>query len=85
MARNNPQPGNGYVLYIYTQLQDGHEEGAKCFDKIEDALAYVNKDHWGYNPTFRLFELGKEIPLTTVTEEEPQPAKTKTVYKLKVN
>jgi hypothetical protein len=75
---------SGYVLYILERMQDGTEECARCFDTVEAAVAYANKPHWpGGNLTFRLFGLGKEIPLAEGVEEEPQPPKTKTVYRVK--
>ena len=77
-------PPTGYVLYICVKLQDGHEEYTKCFAKLADAIAYMNHQTWGdCNLYYRLFELGKEIPLDTYQEEEPQPAKTITKYRVK--
>jgi hypothetical protein len=74
----------GYVVYGCEGLRDGREEWAKCFDTLEKAVAYLNKDFFAKdNMTFRLFELGKEIPLTEESVEEPQPSKVTTRIKVK--
>lgn len=66
----------GYVVYVCEHLRDGVEEGAKCFVKLEDALAFINADRFARdNHTFRLFKLGKELPLSADDVTEPQPAK----------
>lgn len=67
----------GYVVYYCEHLRDGTEEGAKCFDALEEALAFLNKarNDWfaADNHTFRLFELGREVRLLEETVEESQP------------
>lgn len=75
----------GYVLYVYTQLQDGHEEFTKVFAGTDDVLKYLNnRGNWpGDSSEYRLFELGKEIPLESYEEREPQPDKVVVKYRLK--
>ncbi len=78
----NKKVVSGYVLHIHCHTQSGHEDYAKCFETKEAAVAYVNKERWGGDTyTFRLFELGKEVLLSTETVTEPQPPKLKTRYK----
>lgn len=67
---------SGYAVYVCEHLRDGIEEGAKCFSKLEDALAFVNADRFARNNhAFRIFELGKEIKLEADDVVEPQPSK----------
>lgn len=74
----------GYVVYVAEHLRDGIEEFAKCFDTQEAALAWINKGRFAQdNHRFRLFELGKEIPLQQETVSLPQPAIVKKGWKLK--
>lgn len=75
----------GYVVYCCEHLRDGIEEGAKCFDKLEDALDFLNSPNWfaRSNSTFKLFELGKQIPLELVKTEVPQPSKQTVKFKVK--
>lgn len=64
-----------YVVYVYTRYQDCSEETAKVLGSVEEALAWINKYCKGYGggvSEYKLFELGKEIPLTTETVEVPQ-------------
>ena len=75
----------GYVVYYCERLRDGREEGAKCFDTVEQASAFINADNWGpgyRNITFRLFELGRELSLERVDEEVPQPPVVKTQFRV---
>jgi hypothetical protein len=75
----------GYVVYYCECLRDGREEGAECFDTVEQASAFINADSWGAgyrNITFRLFELGRELPLVRVTEQVPQPPVVKTQFRV---
>ena len=74
----------GYVVYGVEHLRDGIEEWGRVFTKIEDALAYLNKDFFAKgNMTFRLFELGKEVHITTEKTEVPQPSKVTERFVLK--
>lgn len=72
----------GYVVHCATYVQDGSESSADLFPTLEAALAHVNKyaTVWGAKTSFRLFTLGKEIPLARETVEEPQPPKTRSRY-----
>ena len=73
----------GYVVYACEQLRDGFEEYAKVFNSKEGAVAWINKDRFAQdNPTFKLFELGQEIPITQEKTEIPQPSKVEKRYKL---
>lgn len=75
-----------YVVYFCERLRDGREEGARVVDTVEEGLALIERYAHGYggcNTTFRLFELGREIPLERETVEEPQPAKVRTRFKVK--
>ena len=80
------QSKTGYVVYGCERLRDGVEEWAKCFDTLEQALAHINENaafFCGRNMRFDLFRLGTPIPLEAVLIEEPQPARVKTVFKVK--
>ena len=73
--------GKGFVVYGQEHLRDELVEWAKCFNTLEQAIEYINKDLFASNITFRLFRLGEEIPLVQENIEEPQPPKVKTKYK----
>ena len=64
-----------YVVCVYTAVQDGHDEYEKVVPSLEAALAYINDNSnpWGATNTFKLFELGPEVPLDCKTEIVPQP------------
>ncbi len=81
---NTMEQSTGYVVYYVTFLQDGHEEGSKVFAKLDEALKYIDwlGNTGGDRTEFRLFELGKEIPLNVETVEEPQPSKKKVRYQV---
>lgn len=61
-----------YVVHYTEHLRDGHEEGARIVNTLEQALALIEKmandGPFGGNCTFRLFGLGKEVPLVEKTE-----------------
>lgn len=68
---------NHYVVYYFERLQDGHEEGAKVVGSLEEAIKIIEKWSNGFggnndNTIFKLFELGKEIPITEQIVEEKQ-------------
>lgn len=74
-----------YVVYGCEHLRDGQEEWAKVCDTIEDAMKIINKDRFAQsNHTFRLFELGAEIPLKQeeCKEKEVVIVKSHKVWKL---
>ena len=71
-----------YVVYWHEHLRDGNEFGAKVVYSIPDALDLINSLTGHGNVDCRLFELGRELPLTTERTEEPQPAKVRTRFKL---
>ncbi len=76
----------GYVVYFCERLRDGREEGARIVNTKEEAIDFINKirgSFAGSNYEFGLYELGKQIPITTETVEEPQPSVKTTKYKLK--
>jgi hypothetical protein len=74
----------GYVVYGCEWLRYGLEEWTKCFDTLEQAVAYINKDFFAKsNMTFKLFKLGREIPLELEETEVSQPAKVTTRFKVK--
>ena len=65
-----------YVAYACEHLRDGEEESAMIFSKKEDAAAWIEKIANGYagnNHSFRLFEIGKELPILETVQETPQP------------
>ena len=72
-----------YVVYWCGPIHDG----AKLVFSLEVALELINriKGGWplGGNCEFRLFELGKEIPLHRETVEELQSPKKTMKYILK--
>ncbi len=78
-----------YVVYYLERLRDGIEEGAKIVSSVEEGLKLIDK--WAntssmgsaHNHEFRLFELGKEIPLSEGTAEKTEVVKT--VRKFQVN
>lgn len=74
MAQQQPI---GYVACFCEHLRDGREEGAKVVPTLKDALEIFerirNRGVAGSNYTFRLFELGREIPLEEQVIETPQP------------
>ncbi len=75
-----------YVVYWENQLRDGREDGARVYDHIEKAIIAINNMMQGFggeNSDYKLFELGKEIPLTITTEEVPQPSVKKNQYVVK--
>ncbi len=69
----------GYVVYVCEHLRDGTDEHGKLFETKEAALHYINDgiSRWfcSDNMTFKLFELGREVPLTQEEVELPQPSK----------
>ncbi len=72
-----------YVVYWNEQLRDGEEEGAKVVPNLAAAVALINKFAGGFgggNTTYRLFELGREIPLEQTAVETPQPAVVKRAW-----
>lgn len=76
---------SGYVVYFREHLRDGREEHAKAFDSLEKAIAFINEVANGYGGatySFRMFELGKEVPIRSVNEETPQPPVIKTRYEV---
>lgn len=67
-----------YVAYCLERLRDANEECAKIFNNKQAALDWIEKLANGFagcNCDFKLFELGKELPLTETVEETPQPSK----------
>lgn len=71
-----PKANNGYVVYFCERLRDGMEESAKCFDTLDQVLAFVNKDFFAKdNYEFCVFALGEEVPLKKQRVEVPQPPK----------
>lgn len=80
--------GTVFVVYCFTQVQDGHEEHVKLFDTAEAALKYINDgaNPWGATNSFKLFYLGEEIPLTAskdVAIVVPAKTESRTVYSIK--
>lgn len=76
----------GYVVCFCERLRDGTEEGAKVFPTREKAIEFINKIANGFagdNCDFRLFELGKEIPIRGEKVEEVEK-KVKTSNKFSV-
>ena len=73
-----------YVVHICERLRDGFEEFAKLFSSKESAIAWINKGRFAQdNHEFRLFELGKEIPIEQEAVKIRQPIKVEKRYKLK--
>ena len=77
-----------YVVCVCTTVQDGHDEYEKVMPSLEAALVYIN-DHsnpWGATNTFKLFELGPEVPLDCkiqlIRKPAPKPER-KQVYQVK--
>lgn len=71
------------VLFWCEYLRDGTEEGAKVIPNKRAAVELANKllsSFGGCNTEFKLFELGKEVPLGKETVEEPQPSKKTTKF-----
>lgn len=67
----------GYVVCGSEHLRDETTNFAKPFTSKAAAVAFVNEIVSGFggaNYSFRLFELGKEIPLVADDVEVPQPA-----------
>jgi hypothetical protein len=64
-----------YVVYYCEHLRDDHNEGAKVFPTLAAALAFLTKarNEWfaADNHEFRLFELGKELPLKQCEVQTP--------------
>ena len=66
------------VLYWRERLRDGNEEGARITATKEEAVLLANKLLGGFAGCimeFKLFELGKELPLKKETVVEKQPDK----------
>jgi len=63
-----------YVVYWCEHLRDGREEGARVLASLDAALAFLSDaaTRWfaSSNYEFRLFELGREIPLRRAEREE---------------
>ncbi len=76
----------GYVVACFERLQDGHEEWARCFDKLDAALAYVSavkaREHTRGNITCTVHEIGKRVEIEEVRHEEPQPPKVSVAYRV---
>lgn len=75
-----------YVVWFCEYLRDAEESGAKVFETIEEAIKYINDGNWGPKGlySFKLFKLGKEIPLEANEEEKvTQKVESKWVYKVK--
>jgi hypothetical protein len=76
-----------HVVHCLTREQDGTEESASIVGSLAAALALVNQ--WGggpervnaHNSVYRVFELGKEVPIKREVVEEPQPAKRSINYR----
>lgn len=67
-----------FVAYSIEHLRDGIEECAMIFDNRDAALKWINRLRDGFggcNRSFRLFNLGEELPLSIESIEEPQPPK----------
>lgn len=65
-------------------MRDGCEEYGRCFGTLDDALAHINAPCFAKaNCVYRLFELGREIPLEADEVERPQPSRRETVYRIK--
>jgi hypothetical protein len=73
-----------WVVYGCEHLRDGIEEWAKVVSSVEEALAYINSGRFQHNYTFKIFELGKEVPIKqrTVKEEQKVVVKEHTVYEV---
>ena len=55
---------NGYVIRVVEHLRDGEEVYATYVPSLEAALAGINDPRFVKdNCTFKLFELGEEVPL----------------------
>ena len=73
---------SNYVGWYEEHLRDGHESGAKIFGNKQDALDWFGGFSEFGNYEFKLFELGKEIPIKLEAVEEPQPPKVKKKWKV---
>lgn len=76
----------GYVVYYVERMRDENAEHARCFERLDHAIAFVNKladSFFGACIESRLFEMGKEVPLVSDDVEEPQPAKVTRRFKVK--
>ncbi len=83
MAKQKP---THYVVYWCEHLRDGIEEGAKVVSSIEEGLKLIDKIANGFagcNCEFKMFELGKEVPIKAGAVEEPQPSKKTIKYGVK--
>lgn len=70
-----------YIVSFTYHSNDCEEHFSQPFASIEEAMAYINKKHFaGDSFSYRLFELGKELPLKKVTVQEPQPPKAVTKF-----
>lgn len=77
-----------FVIYYFERLQDGYDEWSKIVGSKQEALQIINDmigrvhcpEH--HNARYKLFELGKEIPLQQEIIEEPQPSKKKVRFSL---
>ena len=68
-----------YVVWWCEYLRDGEETGARIVDTVDEAIRLVDKIANGFagsNCQFKLFELGKEIPLSEGTAEKTEIVKT---------
>ena len=66
-----------YVVHMIERLQDGQDECARVVDTIDEALSWINchqDDSNRHNRSFRVFGIGREIPIKWVDAEIPQPA-----------
>ena len=65
-----------FVVYYIENMRDGIEEGAKIMPSLESALNFISnaRNNWyaGCNHKFKLFELGKAIPIVEKKIEEKQ-------------
>lgn len=68
-----------YVVYWREALRDGHEDGAKVFSLMKEAIAMIDDMANRYADkgvmSIRLFQLGSEIQLNRIRIDLPQPSK----------
>ena len=75
-----------YVCSGIEHLRDGVEHVAKIVGSQEEAMEVFERwaySHGGCNMTFRLFELGGEIPIEIETVEIPGPVQKVKKFKVK--
>jgi len=75
-----------YAVYYYVSFQDGHEDGWRLFNTIEEVEEYItpNPNRHSDLTTYKVYEvtIEKELKFKTEITDIPQPPIRKAVTKV---